>query len=174
MALSKRIAHPGCEGGEVCAPTLDLLVSRRTKANMTFFFLNGSAPSPVKNPVTGKDIKYFEIDIKPKSVQIYPNKKGMANFVGYDGMVPGPTIMVNRGQEAVVRFKNGASNKNNVSIHLHGSPSRAPFDGWAEDMTPPGNYKDYYYPNYQSGRMLWYHDHAMHLVCRPIQIGLFF
>lgn len=28
-------------------------------------------------------------------------------------------------------------------------------------MTKPGEYKDYYYPNHQAGRMLWYHDHAI-------------
>ncbi len=34
------------------------------------------------------------------------------------------------------------------------------FDGWAEDVTKPGEYKDYYYPNFQAQRTLWYHDHA--------------
>jgi bilirubin oxidase len=28
-------------------------------------------------------------------------------------------------------------------------------------VTLPGEYKDYYYPNHQAGRMLWYHDHAI-------------
>jgi FtsP/CotA-like multicopper oxidase with cupredoxin domain len=51
-----------------------------------------------------------------------------------------------------------------TSVHLHGSPSRAPFDGWAEDVTNPGQYKDYYWPNNQAARFLWYHDHAMHVV----------
>ena len=35
-------------------------------------------------------------------------------------------------------------------------------DGWAEDTIKPGEYKDYYYPNAQPGRTLWYHDHAVH------------
>jgi bilirubin oxidase len=47
------------------------------------------------------------------------------------------------------------------SVHLHGSYSRAPFDGWADDITQPGQYKDYYYPNRQNARTLWYHDHAV-------------
>ena len=38
---------------------------------------------------------------------------------------------------------------------------RAPWDGWAEDTTAPGEFKDYYYPNSQSARFLWYHDHAI-------------
>lgn len=62
-----------------------------------------------------------------------------------------------------MRFVNNAERPN--SVHLHGSPSRAPFDGWAEDVTEPGQFKDYYYPNTQSARMLWYHDHAISIVC---------
>jgi bilirubin oxidase len=31
------------------------------------------------------------------------------------------------------------------------------FDGWAEDVIQPGEYKDYYYPNSQAARTLWYH-----------------
>jgi bilirubin oxidase len=64
-----------------------------------------------------------------------------------------------RGREAVVRFTNSASRP--ASIHLHGSYSRAPWDGWAEDVTNPGQFKDYYYPNHQPQRTLWYHDHAI-------------
>ncbi|RDW80808.1 hypothetical protein BP5796_05506 [Coleophoma crateriformis] len=110
------------------------------------------------NPATGKVIKYFEIDILPFQAQVY-SKLGPANLVGYDGISPGPTIRVEKGEETVVRFVNRASMAN--SVHLHGSNSRAPFDGWAEDITQPGQYKDYYYPNGQRGRTLWYHDHAL-------------
>ena len=45
-----------------------------------------------------------------------------------------------------------------VTNHLS---ARAPFDGWAEDVTEPNSYKDYYYPNGQNARTLWYHDHAI-------------
>jgi bilirubin oxidase len=31
----------------------------------------------------------------------------------------------------------------------------------ADDITKPGQYKDYYYPNAQNARTLWYHDHAV-------------
>jgi hypothetical protein len=34
---------------------------------------------------------------------------------------------------------------------------RAPFDGWAGDVAVPGQYKDYYYPNAQNARTIWYH-----------------
>jgi bilirubin oxidase len=112
--------------------------------------------------VTNKEIWYYELDIKPYTQQIYPGKKA-ARLVGYNGTSPGPTIIVPRGIETVVRFVNHGDRES--SVHLHGSPSRAPFDGWAEDLIMPRQYKDYYYPNGQSARFLWYHDHAVHFVC---------
>ncbi|KAI5265941.1 oxidase cueO precursor [Aureobasidium subglaciale] len=120
---------------------------------------------PVAKPVkvfltvirTYDNIDYYEIDIKPVDIEIYPGKK--ARHVGYNGIVPGPTFKMQQGREAVVRFINHADRAN--SVHLHGSYSRAPFDGWAEDTTEPGEYKDYYYPNAQAARTLWYHDHAV-------------
>lgn len=57
------------------------------------------------------------------------------------------------------------------SVHLHGSYSRAPFDGWADDTTEPGQYKDYYYPNRQNARTLWYHDHAIDHTAKNAYFG---
>ena len=84
--------------------------------------------------------------MKPLSAQTYPASKGFqpTTYVGYNGTAPGPTFRIARGRETVIRF----SNKNNLSsaIHLHGSYSRPMWDGWADDLVPPGQYKDYYYP----------------------------
>ncbi|KAB5522929.1 bilirubin oxidase [Coniochaeta sp. 2T2.1] len=114
--------------------------------------------TPIYNPVTGNKIKYYEIEIKEFKHQVYPNLK-VTTLVGYDGISPGPTFLEEKGTESVVRFTNHG--KMATSVHLHGSYSRSAFDGWAEDITKPGEYKDYYYPNHQNGRMLWYHDHAI-------------
>ena len=48
-----------------------------------------------------------------------------------------------------------------TSVHLHGSASLPQFDGYADDVTRPGHYKDYWYPNHQGARTLWYHDHGV-------------
>lgn len=45
------------------------------------------------------------------------------------------------------------------NVHLHGSPNHAVWDGWANDLIDPGQYKDYYFPNYESARPIWYHGH---------------
>jgi bilirubin oxidase len=63
---------------------------------------------------------YYEVDIKPLEVQVYP-KLGKTRLVGYDGQNPGPTFHMTRGREAVVRFINNGDRAN--SVHLHGSYS---------------------------------------------------
>ncbi|KAI1338635.1 Cupredoxin [Xylariaceae sp. FL0016] len=123
----------------------------------------------ITNPVTGDDILYFEIEMKPFQQQVYPGLLP-ATLHGYDGMSPGPTFVIPRGQESVVRFVNNVERE--TSVHLHGSPSRAPFDGWANDTTNPGEYKDYYYPNFESARLLWYHDHALGVTAENAYFGL--
>ncbi|KAM5350959.1 hypothetical protein ACJ41O_003682 [Fusarium nematophilum] len=122
----------------------------------------------IKNPLTGNDIWYYEMEIKQFKKSVYPNLK-QATLTGYDGIAPGPTIMIPKGTESIVRFINNAGHEN--SVHLHGSYSRSSFDGWAEDITQPGEYKDYYYPNAQSARLQWYHDHAMHLTAENAYMG---
>lgn len=66
-----------------------------------------------------------------------------------------PQFDINNPIEAVVRFKNNGPT--NSSVHVHGQYNRAPFDGWAADYADPGQYKDYYYPNAQNARTIWYH-----------------
>lgn len=92
------------------------------------------------NAKTGKIIDYYDIDVKPFEQQVYPGLKP-ARLVGYDGMSPGPTIRAEKDVETVVRFRNHGDKA--LSVHLHGSYSRAPFDGWAEDVTEKNQYKDY-------------------------------
>ncbi|KAF1840560.1 uncharacterized protein K460DRAFT_381331 [Cucurbitaria berberidis CBS 394.84] len=121
-----------------------------------------------KNDTTGNEIDFYEVDVKPFEQQVYPGLKP-AKLVGYDGISPGPTFRLTKGREAIVRFKNYG--EQDLSVHLHGSYSRAPFDGWAEDTTKPGQYKDYYYPNHQSARTLWYHDHAIHHTAENAYFG---
>ncbi|OQO12633.1 hypothetical protein B0A48_02095 [Cryoendolithus antarcticus] len=115
-----------------------------------------AVPSYTTN-VNGVPIEFYEITIEAFQAQMYPDL-GPANFVGYNGTVPGPTFMIKRGTETVVRFLN----KGTVSaaVHLHGSYTHAAWDGWAADEMEVGQWKDYYYPNSENARSIWYHDHA--------------
>lgn len=111
-------------------------------------------------------------------------------FLGYNGMVPGPTVKVPVGHESLVRFKNIINTRTGyfkesfdpciaangrtgrpISVHFHGSASLAPYDGWAEDETCFGEVKDYVYPNNRAGTG-WYHDHALHITSNNAYLGL--
>ncbi|KAH7089363.1 bilirubin oxidase precursor [Auriculariales sp. MPI-PUGE-AT-0066] len=113
-----------------------------------------------KNPLP---IPPVALEIQPFTAQTYPASQGFGptTYVGYGGIAPGPTFHIDQGRETVVRFINKSNSSS--AIHLHGSYSRPMWDGWANDLVPPNYYKDYYYPNRQSARTLWYHDHAFEI-----------
>lgn len=131
---------------------------------------------PVKQPLytftnqkTGEPIDYYEVQVKNFTKQQYPNLPA-TRFVGYDGIFPGPTFKVTKDRESIVRYINSGGDRD-ISIHLHGSFSHAPFDGYADDVTKKTQYKDYYYPNRQNARTLWYHDHAVDHTAENVFFG---
>lgn len=99
----------------------------------------------------GEIFDFYEITIKDTTQQVYPNLQA-TKLQGYNGLVPGPVIRTTVGRRSVVRFINKVTNP--ASIHLHGSPSRPVFDGWAEDLIKTNQYKDYVFPN-EGARTLW-------------------
>lgn len=76
--------------------------------------------STYTNATTGIPIDYYEITISEFDQQVYPGKKP-ARLLGYDGISPGPTFMMEKGRESVVRFINKGIRES--AIHLHGSYS---------------------------------------------------
>jgi spore coat protein A len=98
---------------------------------------------------------------------------------GYNGVVPGPTIKAQHGRRTVIRHINRLPATHPAlgyipwtSTHLHGSPSEPQFDGYASDLTYPGEWKDYVYPNTCEARTLWYHDHGLHHTAENVYMGL--
>jgi spore coat protein A, manganese oxidase len=121
---------------------------------------------------------HFEVVQRAGRAELAPGL--MATVCGYDGTAPGPTITMMQGRRAVVRVRNHLPDLNpltgtdfSTSVHLHGSCSLPQFDGFASDVTPPGFFKDYHYPNIQPARTLWYHDHGVHHTAQNAYSGLF-
>lgn len=117
---------------------------------------------PIATPIStqtinGKTVQFFETTIQPFQQQVYPNL-GPANLVGYNGTAPGPTYYIQKGTETIIRYLNNGTKS--AAVHLHGSYTHSAWDGWASDELQPGQWKDYYYPNSESARPMWYHDHA--------------
>ena len=126
----------------------------------------------------GVAVDHFEVVERQGLVRILPG--GLTTRVwGYNGQVPGPTVNVDQGRRAVLRVRNHLPARHPTlghdfatSTHLHGSASMPQFDGYASDLTMPGQYKEYRYPNVQGARTLWYHDHAVHFTAKNAYSGL--
>ena len=130
--------------------------------------------SPVRSTAT---TDYYQITMRAQAIEILPGFQTV--IFGYEGAFPGPTIEVQQGRPVVVRFINTLPAKHptfgyrpDTSVHLHGSASLPQFDGYANDLTRPNQYKDYQYPNHQENRSLWYHDHAAHFTAQNVYSGL--
>ena len=129
---------------------------------------------PVRSDAT---TDYYRMTMQPARMEFIP---GLQTEVwGYDGIVPGPTIQARTGRKVVVRHINNLPLVHPTlgytpwtSVHLHGQASLPQYDGYASDITNPGQFKDYRYPNWQNGRTLWYHDHGVHHTAENVAMGL--
>lgn len=123
---------------------------------------------PVLNPVRSDGTTdYYEIKVKTGTQEIIPGQ--MTTLSAYNGIFPGPTIRQKKDRQSVVRFINELNVP--ISIHLHGMAALPQYDGWANDTSAPGYYKDYIYPNNRAAT-LWYHDHAVHETAMNVNGGL--
>ncbi len=112
---------------------------------------------------------YYIINQKPGQEVIIPGYT--SNIRGYNGAFPGPTIRQRKGRQSVVRHINNLPPGIRTTTHLHGMAALPEYDGYAEDLTAPGEYKDYYYPNDRAAT-LWYHDHAVGSTAFNVYSGL--
>lgn len=130
------------------------------------------------DPTDGLPVNYYQVTEKAAMAQILPQLT--TPILGYNGIFPGPTISLDQGTKAVVRVRNQLPAQHpldghalSTSTHLHGSASLPQYDGYASDITNPGFFKDYRYPNFQPARTLWYHDHGVHFTARtPTPVSL--
>ncbi len=133
---------------------------------------------PVLQPVhSDATTDYYELTQRQVSAEVLPGLQ--TDLWGYNGVVPGPTIVARRGRPTVVRQRNELPDvhpqlryRPYTSTHLHGSPSLPQYDGYANDITNPGQFKDYRYPNTHPASTLWYHDHGVHITAPNAYMGL--
>ncbi|GAA4896424.1 FtsP/CotA-like multicopper oxidase with cupredoxin domain [Stackebrandtia albiflava] len=114
---------------------------------------------------------------------------------GYDGVFPGPTFDVRRGEPIAVEVRNELPAP--TSTHLHGGVTPAESDGYPTDLIvatahadafTPGAHshmavaadqwrlhdggREYEYPLDQPAAGLWYHDHRMDFTAPQVWRGL--
>ncbi len=159
----------------------------RTELAMSNRIAQGDLPRPFTLPFTTPPVMaperqtagfdYYTMTQRQVKAEILPGKQ--TTVWGYNGLVPGPTIVNQQGRQTIVQQINDLPSvhptlRYNVwtSTHLHGSASKPQYDGYASDITDPQNWKDYEYPNLQEARTLWYHDHGVHVTAPNAYMGL--
>jgi FtsP/CotA-like multicopper oxidase with cupredoxin domain len=144
---------------------------------------------PVPTPVKSGNYDFYTMHMRASSVNVLGPGKPNTVIWGYamtdqagnvsPATTPGPTIHVERGRRVAVRhFQSLPATHpdqlypSTTSVHLHGSASLPQYDGYASDTTATGHFKDYFYPNLQDARTLWYHDHGIHHTANNAYMGL--
>jgi FtsP/CotA-like multicopper oxidase with cupredoxin domain len=139
------------------------------------------------NPENGKPVDYYSVVEEAVVADILPGLK--TTVFGYHGFqrttrqwvggLPGLRLDTEKDREVVLRVRNNlppispvSHQQFRTSTHLHGSASKPQYDGYASDITLPGQYKDYHYPNVQAARTLWFHDHGVHVTAENAYSGL--
>ena len=127
---------------------------------------------------TMNGVDRYTIRQQATSLEIIPGYQ--TPVFAYNGLIPGPTIDATRGAPTHARISNElpaiapwpGGHAPWTSTHLHGSATLPQYDGYANDVTQPGQWKNYWYPQSQAGRTLWYHDHGAHHTARTVYNGL--
>ncbi|MDQ0483989.1 multicopper oxidase family protein [Guptibacillus hwajinpoensis] len=153
---------------------------------------------PVIQPLMMKNqIPYYDLTMKESMLKLHRDLPPTRVW-GYNGLFPGPTFHVFRGQPIRVLWRSALPEKHFLPIdttvhgadhgapevrtvvHLHGGVTPDTSDGYPEAWFTPGFQQVgryftnavYEYPNDQAATNLWYHDHAMGITRLNIYAGL--
>ncbi len=162
--------------GLLSAVTVSQLAASRLPTPFTVPFSTPPVSVPVRVDATTRT-EYHLIRQQAFVGQVLPGVD--TPLWGYNSSLPGPTIRATAGWTTIVRQVNELPQVHPTlgytpwtSTHLHSSPSKPQYDGYASDITMPGQWKDYVYPNSCAARTLWYHDHGVHHTAENVYMGL--
>jgi spore coat protein A len=150
-------------------------------------------PPVIRPPRSGATVRVHMREFRQKAHRDLPPTK----LWGYNGVWPGPTFEVRRGQALFVHWINrlpathflpidpsvhgseeGVPQVRTV-VHVHGAQVLPESDGYPDAwVTSDGKTGSVHaaspchYPNDQEARMLWYHDHALGITRLNVYAGL--
>ena len=110
--------------------------------------------------------RFYELTVREAPHSFHPELPTQTIW-GYDGVVPGPTIVERYGVPALVRIRNALPanafgfGSPDISTHLHNMHAASESDGfpgdyfsetrWGPTGTTPGSFRDHLYPNFYAG-----------------------
>jgi len=115
---------------------------------------------PIRPSKVSQGVRYFDLIAEPVRREILPNIY-MEGW-GYNGCIPGPTLLVYPGEEVNIRVHNRLAES--TSIHWHGLDVPNNMDG-VPDVQPtprikPGEYFDYQFKIVNPPGTHFYHSHV--------------
>ncbi len=136
----------------------------------------GSDPGPLN--------ELYEMHIKPGMHSFHPELPTQ-DVWGFEGIVPGPTMVSLYGHPQIVRFHNELP-INHVGIgvpetttHNHNGHQEPYSDGHPTEIVRSGEHRDHHYPQIFAGNdprealgTLWYHDHRVDFTAQNVYRGL--
>lgn len=143
-------------------------------------------PEVLEPTRTDADTDFYDITQRAADVEIIPGTT--TQIWGYNGTVPGPTLISQRGRRTVVTHRNELPVP--VVVHLHGGVTAPEHDGYPTDVIFPEGYdhashsdhladgdtslgrREYVYDMQQPATALWYHDHRMDFTAPQVYRGL--
>ena len=151
-------------------------------------------PAVIRAPESGREVIHVRMrEFRQKVHRDLPPTR----LWGYNGMWPGPTLEVRRGQPLSVKWSNELPVKHFLPIdttihgsdetlpqvrtiaHVHGAQVLPESDGYpdawftSDEKTGPAQaVNPAHYPNDQRASTLWYHDHAMGITRLNVYAGL--
>lgn len=143
-------------------------------------------PEVLEPTRTDADTDYYQITQRAAELEILPGTT--TQVWGYNGTVPGPTLVSEKGRRTVVTHRNELPVP--VVVHLHGGLTAPEHDGYPTDVIFPEGYdhaqhsdhlasgdtsqgeREYVYPMEQPAATLWYHDHRMDFTGPQVYRGL--
>jgi len=108
------------------------------------------------------------LTVAPANAEVWPGYSTAVFAV--NGMVPGPTIRVQRGQEFAAQVRNQLSEP--LVIHWHGILAPERMDGHPRDAVAAGQDYEVRFRVNQRASTCWYHPHTHDLTAEQVYAGI--
>jgi FtsP/CotA-like multicopper oxidase with cupredoxin domain len=125
-------------------------------------------PQPLAPTSTDATTDYYTITEQVTNQNVIPGKT--TPMWTYNGTWPGPLIRATSGRQVKIHVVNNLSVP--TTLHNHGAHVLPSSDGSPVDTIPAGGSRDYVYPNNQSARTQWFHDHVKDVTGKQVYMGL--
>lgn len=162
----------GSAGGDATALQAEMLEKMKASIGAFPAETEGVGAAVLEPTILDDGTKLFELVVDEVKWEVEPGK--VVDALGYNGMVPGPTMFADIGDRVTIRVVNELDNGEGTSLHPHGLKDHAfELDGVtfiSQDPIESGASMDYTFVADQES-VVTYHSHHMSL--HQVPNGLF-